>query len=255
MSRSSAAARAFSGPKRVTSRPKSWFESTQAAPGRRGGGLDRGTQVLGVPARVEQLEREGRVEVLEVGLPFRARQVDLPHEQRVPHGLADPRERLAGVRRVARVGERELPLVRAQRQSERLGRGRVVSQLRVLQEPVDRVHAVARGAALDPEAERVLHRRHDLGIAPVEVRLLGIERVQVVAAVRAGSTPSRRTRTVQLFGASAQMYQSGCSRNHGCSIDVWHGTRSSSTRSPRSRAAATRLSKSSSEPNTGSTSS
>ena len=30
----SAAERAFSGPKRVTSRPKSWFESTQAAPGR-----------------------------------------------------------------------------------------------------------------------------------------------------------------------------------------------------------------------------
>jgi hypothetical protein len=158
-----------------------------ATPGCRG--LDRPSEHPGVPLRVQQLERERRIKVLQVRLPFRAREVDLAHEQGVAHGLADPSQGLAGVRRVARVGGRELPFVRAQRQSERLGRGRVVAQLRVLQEAVDRVHAVARDIAGDPEAQRSLHRRHDLGIAPVEVGLLRIERMQVVAAVK--PTPGR----------------------------------------------------------------
>ena len=62
--------------------------------------------------------------------------------------------------------------------------------------------------------------------------------------------------------ASRQTYQSrfGLSRadrdstNHGCRSDVWLGTQSSSTRIPRSCAAATRSSKSARSPNTGSTS-
>ena len=60
----------------------------------------------------------------------------------------------------------------------------------------------------------------------------------------------------QLFGGSrpsAQMYRSGCSRNHGCSTDVWQGTRSSRTRSPRAWAAPTSASRSASVPNAGST--
>ena len=248
----SAAERAFSAPKRVTSRPKSWFESTHAAPGRR---VVASMAARAGPAsqrRVEQLEREGGIEVLEVRLPPCARQVDLAHQQVVADRLADPRQRLGGVWRVARVGERALRLLVRQRQAERLARRRVVAQLGVLEQPVDRVDAVAGHAAVDPEPERVLHGGDDLRVAPVEVGLLGIERVQVPAAVqRLQAEPPNADS--QLFGSSAQMYQSGCSRNHGCSIDVWQGTRSRSTRSPRSRAAATRRSKSSSDPKTGST--
>ena len=81
------------------------------------------------------------------------------------------------------MGERELCLVRPQRQPERLAGGRVVAQLRVLEQPVDGIHAVAGGAALEPEAQHVLHGGDHLGVAPVQVRLLGVERVQVPAPV------------------------------------------------------------------------
>ncbi len=47
--------------------------------------------------------------------------------------------------------------------------------------------AVAVGAALEPEAHHPLHGRHHLGVAPVQVGLLGIERVQVVAVAPGGS--------------------------------------------------------------------
>ena len=61
--------------------------------------------------------------------------------------------------------------------------GGLVAQLLVLQQAVDRVDAVPVRAAVEPEAQRVLHRGHDLGVAPVEVGLLGVERVEVVAPV------------------------------------------------------------------------
>jgi len=60
-----------------------------------------------------------------------------------------------------------------------LGR-RVVAQLRVLDEAVRHVDAKAVDPAIEPEAEDVEHGRLDLGVAPVQVRLLGVEQVQVV---------------------------------------------------------------------------
>ena len=158
--------------------------------------------------------------------------------------------------RVARVDEVE-PRARARSSgsAERLARRRVVAQLgsftsRSIASSAEAVHA-----ALDPEAHHVLHRRHDLRVAPVEVGLLGIEGVQVPAparsvAVHAGPPKADDPVVRRPVARSAQMYQSGCSRNHGCSIDVWQGTRSISTRSPRSWAAATSRSKSSSVPKT-----
>ena len=114
------------------------------------------------------------------------------------------------------------------------GGRRVVAQLGVLHQPVDRVQPEAVDAAVEPEPHHVLHRRHDLGVAPVQVGLLGIERVQVPArrCARRATRPSRRTPPRQLLGGSspsAHTYQSGCSRNQGCSIDVWQGTRSMSS--------------------------
>src|SRR3954454_3075925 len=76
--------------------------------------LDRPAKLRRAPARMEQLERKGRVQVLEVGLPAGGRQVDLANQQSVAGRLANRRQRLADVRGVARVAERELGLRLAQ---------------------------------------------------------------------------------------------------------------------------------------------
>ncbi len=115
----------------------------------------------------------------------------------------------------------------------------------------------------------------DGGIGPVEVRLLGQEQVQVPLSVagsqvHAGGNSVRPTpgkADLQLFGGrpvgdDRQMYQSRRGedtddredRNQGWWSLVWFGTQSRMTRSPASWAAATRPSRSSSEPNRGSTS-
>ena len=141
-------------------------------------------QPVGLPGREQQLEGERRVEVFEVGLPLRARQVDLAHQVGVTHRLAHLGQRCTGVGGVARVGQRELGLVLAERQAVRLRGRRIVAQLRVLEQPVDRVHPIAGDTAVEPEAQRVLHGRHDLRVAPVEIGLLGIEGVEVVAPVQ-----------------------------------------------------------------------
>ena len=137
-------------------------------------------------------------------------------------------------------------------------RRRVVAQLGVLQDPVERVDAEAVDAAVQPEAQHLAERLGHLGVAPVQVRLLGIEGVQVPAPGRRVARP-RRAAERRRASCSAgrrdrdQTYQSGCSRNHGCSIDVWHGTTSNSTLSPRSCAAAISASASASVPKRGST--
>ena len=61
-------------------------------------------------------------------------------------------------------------------------RAGVVAQQRVLGDLGDRVEPEAVDAAVEPEAQHVVHRRLDLGVLPVEVGLLGHERVQVVLA-------------------------------------------------------------------------
>jgi hypothetical protein len=72
-------------------------------------------------------------------------------------------------------------LVLQQPEAERLRRGRVVTELWILHQPVDRIDPEAVDAALDPEAYDALHSGHDLRVVPVEIRLLRIERVQVPA--------------------------------------------------------------------------
>src|SRR5579884_4426642 len=75
-------------------------------------------------------------------------------------------------------------------QWEREGVGRrLVPEPLVLEEAVDRVETEAVDAAAAPEAEGVVHRHHDLGVAPVEVRLLRIERVQIPAAALPVAAP------------------------------------------------------------------
>ena len=69
-----------------------------------------------------------------------------------------------------------------ERKRERARRRRLVAQLGVLHHPVDRVDAEPVRAALEPEADDALHRLHHLRVAPVEVGLLRVERVQVPAS-------------------------------------------------------------------------
>ena len=80
------------------------------------------------PARTQRRHRSARVR-----LPPCARQVHLAHQQVVADRLAHPRQRLGGVWRVPRVGERALRLLVRQRKAERLARRRVVAQLGVLE--------------------------------------------------------------------------------------------------------------------------
>ena len=82
----------------------------------------------------------------------------------------------------------QLRRLAVQREREGVGR-RLVPEPLVLEEAVDRVETEAVDAAAAPEAEGVVHRRHDLGVAPVEVRLLRIERVQIPAAALPVAAP------------------------------------------------------------------
>ena len=141
----------------------------------------------------------------------------------------------------------------------------------VLAEPVHDVDAKTVDAAIEPEARLVVHGRHDLWVRPVQVGLLGQEEVQVVLPGGVIEGPGRCPlaelgqpvvgRTSPGSG-SRQMYQSRfalvrddrLSTNHGCSIELWLGTQSSSTLMPRSWNPATSLSRSSRVPKTGSTS-
>ena len=85
----------------------------------------------------------------------------------------------------------ELGALADERKREASRRGRVVPQLRVLDHHVHRIHAEAVHASVEPEADDVLHRGHDLRVAPVEVRLLRVERVQVPAAALLVAAPGR----------------------------------------------------------------
>ncbi len=61
-----------------------------------------------------------------------------------------------------------------------LGIGRIVSEALVLDQPPQRVHPEAVHPALEPEAQHLEHRRLDLEVPPVQVRLLLQEGVEIV---------------------------------------------------------------------------
>ena len=140
---------------------------------------------------MEELEHEGGVEVLEIGGHAGGREVDLPDEERVARGLAQGPDGRPDVRRVDRVQVLQAGVVLLQREGERLVGGRIVAQVRVLEQPVYRVDPETIDTSVEPEAHDVLHRRHDLGVAPVEVGLLGIEGVQVPAPGLLVARPGR----------------------------------------------------------------
>src|SRR5215218_890207 len=116
------------------------------------------------------------------GLPLRADEVKL--------ALSNSRNH-PDIGEVARVGQRELHLVRAQRKPEGLGRRGIVAKLGILQQAVDGVDPVAVDPPPEPEAQHAVHGLDDLGVAPVEVRLLGVERVQVPPPTLLVEAPGR----------------------------------------------------------------
>ena len=104
-----------------------------------------------------------------------------------------------------------------------------------LGDEVDDVHAEAIDAAVEPPAHDVVDGLSDVGVLPVQIRLLAVEQMEVVLAggllhshadLRR-MTPSRSAR--RRHGRPAEMYQSrfGLSRaerdstNQGCSSEVW----------------------------------
>src|SRR6476659_219786 len=144
---------------------------------------------------------------------------------------------------------------------------RIVAQRGILDQQPDDVDAETIDTAVEPEAQHVVHRRAHVGIAPVEIGLLGQKTVQVILAGARLTCPRRSTelrqpvvrrRTVRLavapdvpiafrIDAYARL-----SRNHGCRSDVWLGTKSRTIFILCACASATRRSKSSSDPNRGS---
>ena len=120
----------------------------------------------------------------------------------------------------------------------------------VLGERVRHVDADAVDAAIEPEPQDVEELGAHLGVVPVEVRLLGREQVQVPLAVghplprrAAEDRQPVRGRLVAVRHRAPAGTRTGArsglpgpaasaARNHACSLDVWFGTMSTSTRRP-----------------------
>ena len=119
------------------------------------------------------------------------------------------------------------------------------------------VDAEAVDAAVEPEAQHVVHGLDDLRVVPVEVGLLGQEGVQVPlpGGLVPGPRADRRRRPPASCWADAvrravapavpvalgeSSRRARVSTNHGCWSDVWLGTQSSSTRMSRAWASASR---------------
>ena len=197
------------------------------------------------------------------------RQVDLADQhaivELVDHA-AQPGDHLVHLGLVGGVARQHALVRRPARRERRIGR--VVAELGVLDQVPDHVDAEAVDAAVEPEAQHVVHRGADLGVAPVEVGLLGQERVIVVLAGRRhrAARRCRRTRTASCWAArrpapgrarctsraAGSSRERRLSANQGCWSEVWFGTKSSRTFRPLRCAAATSASKSASEPNSGS---
>ena len=148
----------------------------------------------------------------------------------------------------------------------------LVAERGLLEQPVGHVDPEAVHAAVQPEAEDVFEQVADLGVAPVEVGLGGVEEMEVPLAVvhpRPGRAAEDRLPVVgwQLTGlttplpeqvagplARSPVAAARAALNHSCSLEVWLGTRSTITLMPSAFAVAIMASKSASVPNLGSTS-
>ena len=196
-------------------------------------------------------------------------------------GRGRSRRRTRAVRRAARPRAASSGRSRGRRRGPRTGAARrpglaVAGQVRegrVLGEEMGDVDPEAVHPARQPELEDRLELGAHLGVGPVEVRLRGVEQVQVPLAglpgvrhasprgpaedarpavgwqraVRAPSGPEEVPVARRRSGPAAS-----ASRNHGCSTEVWLGTMSTG---PGSRGRAPReisASASASDPNSGS---
>src|SRR5580704_19269871 len=117
----------------------------------------------------------------------------------------------------------EASVVLGQRQPERLPGGRIVTELWVLEQAGDGIEAKSVHAALEPEAERGLHLGSDIGVAPVQIGLLGKERVQVVAPGDRVSLPGRSAEPGHpvVRGGVHPYIEVRSFAAQGCSTDVW----------------------------------
>ena len=144
---------------------------------------------------------------------------------------------------------------------------RIIPKLRVFHQMPDNVDPEAVDAAPQPKTHHIVDRRANLGVAPVQVRLLAQECVVVILRRRLVEFPGTAAefrkpivRRPPSGPGSRQMYQLrfGLSRderlsmNQGCWSEVWLGTRSSRTFNPRPCAAASSSSNSPKLPNNGS---
>ena len=157
--------------------------------------VDRPSHRLGRPGHVEQAEVERHVELVQIHAVVgdqvgRVEEVDLTDGDALARPAIAVQEAanvaVDAVRvRVPAVVEVEmravLPHVLVQDATPGRRR-RVVAKVRVLHHRVRDVDAEPVHAAFEPEFERAEHRPAHLGVAPVEVRLLLEETVQVVLA-------------------------------------------------------------------------
>ena len=159
--------------------------------------VDRLAEGGGLPRQVQEHEVVREVQlVAAVDIrddPVQVEQVHLTDEHPVVvlvHHRAQPPQPLV---------DRRLPVL----EGHRLAFDEV-AQLRILGELLDDVDAKAVDTAVQPEAHHVVHRGLDVGVVPVEVGLLGEERVQVpllrrlVVRPRATHRLERRAPVVRL---------------------------------------------------------
>ncbi|EXF43037.1 hypothetical protein BAY1663_04539 [Pseudomonas sp. BAY1663] len=154
-------------------------------PGRPGAGrlqqlldvADAGAEHHRVPGRVQRGEVERHVQFVAGAVvlqdAFGRADVHLAHQHAVAgvavDDPADAAQHLVAVGLVVEVGQRLAGQA-----------ARIVGEARILAGAVDDVDAKTVDAALEPEAQHAMHRLDDLRVAPVQVRLLRQEQVQVV---------------------------------------------------------------------------
>ncbi len=157
------------------------------------GALDAAAPPIGVPGRQDLGEVEAQVQLVVVAvvgrhLPGRQHR-GLPHRHPVARVAVeqppDVTQQAVGVGRV-QVGVAVEDLVGIVQ----------VGEVGALEQRLHHVHAEPVHPAVEPEPQGVVHGRHHLGVAPVQVGLLGQEEVQVVLARGGIELPGRGTAEV-----------------------------------------------------------
>jgi hypothetical protein len=145
---------------------------------------------------VEELERKREIEVLEIRPEVACGSIDLTHKEGIPRRFAHRLERDANLGPGFGMDVLKAPVLVSQRQRKGHRRDRVVAKVWILHQLLDGIDPEPVHAPAGPEADHIAHRGADLRHAPVEIGLLGIERVEVIAAgqlvERPGGSPESR---------------------------------------------------------------